>query len=61
MGFEEPRVLADNVHNIRCDDSFVVFAPLDLAETKQILDDGDQEALLSLFVCVIVRTGRKPL
>ena len=60
MGFEEPRVLANDVHNIRCNDSFVVLAALDLAETKQVLDDGDQEAFLSLFVCGIVRTVREP-
>ena len=32
--FQESRVLADNVHDVRRDDSFVVFAPLDLAETQ---------------------------
>ena len=32
MRFEEPRVLADDVHDVGRDDSFVVFAALNLAK-----------------------------
>jgi hypothetical protein len=31
--FEESRILSNDVHDVGCDDGFVVFAPLDLAET----------------------------
>jgi len=31
--FEESRILSNDVHDVGCNDGFVVFAPLDLAET----------------------------
>jgi hypothetical protein len=31
--FKESRILSNDVHDIGCDDGFVVFAPLDLAQT----------------------------
>ena len=48
--FEEARVLADDVHDVRGDDGLVVLAALDLAQTEKVLDDGDEEALFGLFV-----------
>jgi hypothetical protein len=53
VGFEESRVLADDVHDIGCDHGFVVFATLDLAETQKIFDDGHKEAFLGLLVCAV--------
>jgi hypothetical protein len=41
MCFEESRVLTDDVHDVRRDNGFVVFATLALAETKKIFDDSD--------------------
>jgi hypothetical protein len=48
--FEEPGILANDIHDVGRNDSLVVLAPLDFTETKKILDDSDQEALLCLFV-----------
>ena len=50
MGAEETRILSNDVHDVRGDDGLVVFALLLLAQTEQVLDDGDQEPLLVLFV-----------
>ena len=50
---EESRILADDVHDVGSDDGLVVLATLDLAKAEEILDDGDQETLLSLLVCNI--------
>ena len=47
---EEAWVLADDVHDVGCNDRLVVLATLDFAEAKKVLDDGDQEALLGLLV-----------
>jgi hypothetical protein len=48
---QEPRVLSDNVHDVGRADSLVVFASLLFGQAEQVLDDGDQETLLGLFVC----------
>ena len=50
MRFEEAWVLTDDVHDVGCDHSLVVFTSLDLAETKQVLDNSDQKSLLCLLV-----------
>lgn len=50
MCFQEARILSNNVHYVRSDDSLVVLAAFDLAEAKQILDDGHQKTLLGLLV-----------
>jgi hypothetical protein len=50
MGFEEPWVLANNVHNIRRDYSLVVFAAFNLAQSEEVLDNCHEEAFLCLFV-----------
>lgn len=50
MRFEEARVLANNIHDVGGYDSFVVFATFNLAKTKQVFDNSDQEALLCLLV-----------
>lgn len=47
---KEPRVLTNNIHNIRCNDSLVIFAPLDLTKTKEVLDDSDQKALFLFLI-----------
>ena len=48
--FEEAWILSDNVHDIGRDDGLVVFAALNFAKTKQVLDDGDQESLLGVLI-----------
>lgn len=50
MSLEEPRILADDIHDIRGYDSLVVFTPFDFAESEQILDDRDQESLLRFLI-----------
>ena len=52
MRLEEPRVLTDDIHDVGCDDGLVVFSALDFAQSKKVLNDGDQETLLCLFVCI---------
>lgn len=61
MGFEESRILTDNIHNIGSTDSLVVLASLHLSKTKEILDDSHKEALFSLLVCVKVSQSVKIL
>jgi hypothetical protein len=51
MGLEEPRVLPDDIHYVRCHDRLVVFAALNLAKTKQVLDDRHEKTLLRFLVC----------
>ena len=48
---EETRILADDVHDVGSDNSFVIFATLHLGQAEQLLDDGDKETLFCLFVC----------
>ena len=50
MRFEESRVLADDIHNIRGDNRLVVLPSFDLAQAKKILDDCDQESLFCLLI-----------
>jgi hypothetical protein len=50
MRLEESRVLADNVHDVGGADGLVVFTPLHLRKTEQVLDDRDQESLLGLLI-----------
>jgi len=50
MSFEEPRVLSNDIHDVGRHDSFVVFTALHLCETKQILNDCDEETLFRLLV-----------
>jgi hypothetical protein len=47
---EEPRVLADNVHDVRGADGLVVLAALHLGQAEELLDNCDQESLLGLLV-----------
>ena len=42
--------MTDDVHDVGSDDSLVVLATLDLAETEEVLDNSDQETLLRLLV-----------
>lgn len=51
MRLQEPRVLADNVHDIGRNHGLVVLSALDLAKAEQVFDDSNQEALLGLLVC----------
>lgn len=37
---QKARILADDVHNVRRNNGFVVLPALDLAQAKQVLDDG---------------------
>ena len=47
---QEPRVLPNNVHDVGGTDSLVVFAALLLSKAEKVFDNGDQEALLGLFI-----------
>ena len=40
MCFEEPWVLANDVHDVGRNDSLIVLATFDLAETKKVFDDS---------------------
>mmetsp|Transcript_12875 Transcript_12875/g.43019 ORF Transcript_12875/g.43019 Transcript_12875/m.43019 type:complete len:204 (-) Transcript_12875:1335-1946(-) len=46
---QEARVLADDVHNVRRDARLVILASFHLAQAQQVLDHGDEEALLLVF------------
>ena len=48
---EEPRILADDVHDVRRDNSLVVLASLDLAQAEEVLDHRDQESFLRILIC----------
>ena len=48
---QETGVLADNVHDVGCTDSFVVLSALHLGETEKILDNSNEEALFRLLIC----------
>jgi len=60
VGFEEPWVLSDDVHDVGGDDRFVVFAPLHLCQAQEILDDGDKEPLLDVLIYEGVQVGSFP-
>ena len=47
---QESGILTDNIHDVGGDDGLIVFSALDLAKTKEIFDDSDEEALLSLLI-----------
>ena len=49
--FEEPRILSNDVHDIRCHDRLVVLSALHFNEAQKFFDDSDQESFLLLFVC----------
>jgi hypothetical protein len=40
MRLEEPRILTNNVHDVRGTDCLVVFSSFHLGQTKEILDDS---------------------
>ena len=48
--FEEAGILSNNVHDVGCDDSFVVFATFDFTQTQQILDDSNKEPFFCLLI-----------
>lgn len=50
MSLEESRILSDNVHDIRSNDSLVVLSTFHFDETEQLLDDSDEESLLRLLI-----------
>ena len=58
---QEPRILPDNVHDIRRADGFVILAALHFGQAKEILDDSDQEPFLRLLVCVRASARVQPL
>ena len=60
VGFEEPWVLPDNVHDVGGDDSLIVFAPLHLCQAQEILDDGDKEPFLDVLIYEGVQVCRFP-
>lgn len=45
MYTEKSRVLSHNVHDIWCNDGFVIFASLLFTETQKIFDNNNQESL----------------
>lgn len=50
VSLEESRVLANNVHDVARNHSFVVLSALHLGETQEILDHSDEETLFRLLV-----------
>lgn len=50
VGFKETRVLANNIHDVGCDHSLVIFPAFEFGETQQVLDDRDQEPLFCFLV-----------
>lgn len=50
VSFQESRVLSNDVHDVGRDDSLVVFASLDFAQAKKVLDDLHEESLLGLLI-----------
>jgi hypothetical protein len=50
MCFEEPWILPHDIHDVGRDYGLVVFTTLDLAQTKEILDDCHKEALFCLLI-----------
>jgi hypothetical protein len=42
--------LSNDVHDVRCHDSFVSLSSLNLAQTEKLLDDEDQKVLLGVLV-----------
>lgn len=49
VGFEESRVLANDVHDVGGADRLVVLSTLLLGQAEEILDDRNQETLLHLL------------
>ena len=49
--FEEPRILPNNIHNIRGNDSLIVLATFHFGETQQVLDHSHKETLLCFLTC----------
>ena len=52
MGFQEPWILADDIHDVAGNHGFVVFTTNHLGESKQFLDEIHQEAFFCFFVCI---------
>ncbi len=50
MGFQETRILANNIHDIGGDNSLVVLSALNLAKSQKVANDCDEESLLGLLV-----------
>ena len=50
MSAEKSWVLSDHVHDVGCNDCFVVLASLLLAQTQEVLDDRDEETLFIFLV-----------
>ena len=48
---EEPRVLANNVHDVTGHDCLVVLASFHFCEAQKIFDNRDQKAFLSFLIC----------
>ena len=51
MGFEEARVLTNNVHDVGRDNSLVILSSFHLHKAEELFDDGHKEAFFRLFVC----------
>jgi hypothetical protein len=47
---EESGILANNVHDVTSNNSFVILSALHLGQSQEVLDNGDKEALLCLLV-----------
>jgi hypothetical protein len=50
VGLEKARILSNNVHNVAGHNRLVVLSSLHLSQSEQVLNDGDKESLLGLFV-----------
>jgi len=60
MRSQEARILSDHVHNVGRDDRLIVLALLLLAEPQKVLDDGDKESFLVLFLHRSGDTSNRP-
>jgi hypothetical protein len=58
VGFEESRVLANDVHDVGGADRLVVLSTLLLGQAEEILDDRNQETLLHLLAWRKRQRGR---
>ncbi len=49
MRLEETGILTNNVHDVGCNDSLVIFSSFHLSQPEKILDDSNKETLLSFL------------
>lgn len=60
MTDQKVRELANDVHNVRCNESFRVFSVSFLAEVEKLLDDGAKELVLPLHMHAAANRAQGP-